>query len=319
MVYAYLYSSAYDAVLNASPFLFKLGLFILFATCLYSGWRMYKWLHNARLVENTATSSIRAAVQGYVELVGHAKVMEGSRIISASGAECVWYRYKAIQIDNRHWDWGPVLILARSILNFSNSNFSPDSYTVSDDLFLLEDETGQCVIDPDYADVIATRKKTWYDHDTDSIFGGSTVKYTEYRIDEGDALYASGLFETHGHITENNEKEALISLLEKWKRDPDQLAKFDENNDGEISMDEWETVRQAAMREIKRGQIQSEAQQLLNVLRSSRKKDEPFILSAKSETSLIKRYYLRAVVALIVFISSGSLLIWAFNLRQGIS
>ncbi len=324
----WLYSIAYDTIINTKPVSFGIGFSMLLAICLYSCWRIYKWFHNARLVENTPTSTIRAAVQGYVELVGYAKRMDGPRTISASGAECVWYRYKVVEIDagysgwhRWHWEYAIIINLIRSIFSFSNANFSPDAYTVSDDLFLLEDDTGQCVIDPDYADVIATRKKTWYARDSGLEFSngsGSVMRYTEYRIDEGDELYASGLFETHGHITPDYEKEALTNLLRQWKQDPELLAKFDANNDGEIDITEWEAVRKAAMREVKRGQLQPEKQQLLNLLRSSRKKDQPFILSAKPESSLITRYYWRAAVALFTFMGAGSALIWAFNLRQGL-
>lgn len=315
-----LYSITHDTILSVTPASFGIGACVLLALCLYSCWRVYNWIHHVRLVENTPTSTIRAAVQGYVELVGHAKRMHGPRTISASGAECVWYRYKAIEFDGGYdrlwWHWGLTIIInaIRSIFSFSNTYFSPNTYTTSDDLFLLEDETGQCIVDPDYADVIATHKKVWRNRSS----SGTLVKYIEYRIDEGDALYVSGLFETHGHTTPDYEKEALSDLLRKWKQDPVLLAKFDKNNDGDIDVEEWEAVRLAAMREVKREHIQPEKQQLLNLLRSSRKKNQPFILSGKSESSLVFRYYWRALIALTLFISSGSFLIWAINLRQGL-
>ena len=46
-------------------------------------------------MEDTPTSKIRSAAQGYVELSGHGELMEGPKIIAPLTSKyCTWYSYK---------------------------------------------------------------------------------------------------------------------------------------------------------------------------------------------------------------------------------
>ncbi|WP_455203621.1 hypothetical protein [Kaarinaea lacus] len=46
----------------------------------------FLYLKRARIIEDTPTSKIRSAAQGYVELQGRAQTMEGAPIIAIPGA-----------------------------------------------------------------------------------------------------------------------------------------------------------------------------------------------------------------------------------------
>ena len=52
-------------------------------------------LHRKRIIEDTPTSKIRSAAQGYVELVGYGQLMEGQPIVAhtLTGTICTWYDY----------------------------------------------------------------------------------------------------------------------------------------------------------------------------------------------------------------------------------
>ena len=51
-------------------------------------------LHRKRIIEDTPTSKIRSAAQGYIELIGHGQLMEGQPIIAPlTGTICTWYKY----------------------------------------------------------------------------------------------------------------------------------------------------------------------------------------------------------------------------------
>ncbi|MCW4209237.1 MAG: hypothetical protein N0E43_16860 [Candidatus Thiodiazotropha lotti] len=89
-------------------------------------------LHRARLIEDTPTSRIRSAPQGYVELIGEADMMKGEPVISPlSATQCCWWRYKVDRKDDKGWH----------AVRSEKSNA----------LFLIKDETGECILDPEGA------------------------------------------------------------------------------------------------------------------------------------------------------------------------
>ena len=86
-------------------------------------------LRRVRHIEDVPTARVRSAPQGYVELIGRAHAMDGEPIIAPlSQTPCCWYRFRVERADGKDW---------RTV----------DS-GVSDGIFLLRDETGECVVDP---------------------------------------------------------------------------------------------------------------------------------------------------------------------------
>jgi len=55
----------------------------------------FRFLFRLRLIEDTPTSLIRSAAQGYVELQGRGELLPGPPIVAPlTGLPCVWYRFK---------------------------------------------------------------------------------------------------------------------------------------------------------------------------------------------------------------------------------
>lgn len=265
--------------------------------------RMTKWWNHSRMIEDVPTSKVRSASQGYVELVGSARMMDGPVIVSPlTQKTCVWYRYK---IEEK--------VTTRDSQGRSKTYWKVVKQETSDEIFFLEDETGRCVIDPDDADVIVSNKRTWHKR---------TVmpqrRYTEELIVENEPLYAIGLFKTVANVERQKHREQVNYLLREWKRDPNQLLHlYDTNRDGELSLIEWEQARQAAERQVKRDHGNMEKLEQLSVLKRSPHKHHGFILSTTPEHELVSQYKVQALLAMFSFFVSGSFVVWMINIRLG--
>jgi hypothetical protein len=266
-------------------------------------WSLRKMALNywaARTIESVPTAKIRSAAQGYVELIGDTELMEGPVIVSPlSGKTCVWFRY---------------IIEERRTVNTKNgrrTRWVKIKEQVSDELFLLKDATGQCVIDPEGADVITDNKHQW-----NSTSAFPKRRYTEWIINQYERVYAIGLFKSITHIERQKMREQVSDLLRDWKKNtPNKLIHlYDTNRDGEVDIHEWQQVRAAAEQQIKQ---QNQDFGSLNLLTQSPHSNQQFILSTLPESDLINRYKKRALLTLFGFITAGSLLVWAINVRLG--
>src|SRR3546814_14962162 len=57
-------------------------------------WLAFSRLRESRLIQDTPTSRVRSAAQGYVEFEGFARLMPGPPIFSPlSRTRCAWWRY----------------------------------------------------------------------------------------------------------------------------------------------------------------------------------------------------------------------------------
>ncbi|MCF6204276.1 MAG: E3 ubiquitin ligase family protein [Methylococcaceae bacterium] len=296
-------ASVKEIVLQFSDVEFLVITIIASAIGLYSFYQMVKRHHISRLIENTPTSKIRSAAQGYVELNGKAKLLDGDIIISPlSTRQCVWYRYKIEEEYEYHDSKGNTVRGWRVIKS-----------ATSDDLFLIEDDTGKCIIDPDDADVVTTDKRVWYDR---SLL--RSRRYTEELITQNEPLYAIGLFKTIDRTQRLQFKRHVSELLRQWKKSPNLLLlKYDRDNNGQLSEQEWQQVRLAAEKQIQHEYGKNYQQEALNLLAMTQNKDHSFILSTLSEEKLIKRFQLHVMGYILTFFVMGSLVIWAINVRLG--
>ncbi len=259
------------------------GMAIGATVLLFAGFRR---LGRARLLENLPTSRIRSAAQGYVELTGHARWLPGPEIIAPlSGTKCCWWQYR---VEKKR---------EGKIGNDRRSQWVTVDSGASDDLFLLEDGTGQCVVDPVGATVIPDVARKWRGFHpkpmsvaaSSWLFGSGSYRYTERLVTYGRWIYAIGQFQTQIASRENNQPFAVSGLLARWKMDKRELLKrFDANQDGEIDMDEWEVARTEAIRQVRAEQVQRSVQPDLNIL-SRPRGDMPFILSTRGEEQLTGR------------------------------
>ena len=110
----------------------------------------------------------------------------------------------------------------------------------------------------------------------------------------------------------------IAQLLKQGKNDPNLLLhRFDHDRNNQLDPDEWEQARKRAERDVKREQGQREKEAALNVMTSSELANQMYIPSSEPETVLIRQYQWSAVKSLLLFFTSGTMAIWALNIRFG--
>jgi hypothetical protein len=239
------------------------------------------WMLNyrrARAVGDTPTSRIASAPQGYVELAGLARPFPGDRLISpVSRIHCVWYHY--IIEEKRGKDWRKV------------------DEAVSHDSFLIDDGTGEAVIDPDFGEVHTTRKRSWY---------VDKRRFTEWLLVPSEALYVIGEFATEGGANARLDHAADVNaLLAKWKADKAELKRrFDLDGNGEVDLKEWELARKAARREVQKQHQEIRSQPGIHMLRKPRD-GRHFLISNLDPDRLARRYGMWTSIQLGVALLSG--------------
>ncbi len=250
-------------------------LFCLTAISLASVFAWLSALNRLRAVRDTPTSKIASAAQGYVELVGSGKQFGDPPLLGKlSLLPCLWYRYKIERRD-------------------SEKNWKTEDSGESDDSFMLLDETGECVVDPEQAEISTRHRDQWRNGD---------YRYTEWKLIKGDSLYVIGQFRTQGGSTlEFDTRAELNALLAEWKNNmPALRARFDLNNDGVLGMDEWMLARQAAKREIAKTMREAQAQPDIHII--SRPSDgKLFLISNLTPEKLSRRYLFWAWAHLVIF------------------
>lgn len=257
----------------------------------------FKELKKIRFIRDTPTSKIRSAAQGYVELQGTGEMMAGMPIIApGSGLKCLWYEYMVEELSQGQ----------------DYSNWVVTQHIRSDDCFYLRDDTGVCVIDPDNAHIIPSRKSQWYSQQGWGFFGTpGRVRYTETVLDVETPLFVIGEFNTIREGDQHrDDAEDVLHLIRTWKRDYDSLLEeFDTNEDGQIDETEWEQVLLKAEREVRESRKETLNQPGLHVVAHPKKSGRPYIIAGKTEGWLLWTHWLRfsglmavTVVAAIFFL-----------------
>jgi len=293
-------------------------------------------LRRARLHENTPTSRIRSAAQGYVELEGIAGTLPGPEIISPlTRTPCVWW---SVTVERLHQDrdesyhrqsaytlsdnWGWAGLFGEMVLHKASSRIVRREQ--SDDLFVIRDQTGDCVVDIAGASVRPSVSRSWRGTSAIPDYGpeagvwfplGGRYRYTEKLIRIGDPLYVLGWFRTHREHQEFDRAAELRALLAEWKSDRTELLRrFDANGDGEIDLQEWEQVRQAAKTEVARMQVERSTAPDVNIIAAPRDR-RPFIVSTVPQARLVFRARLAAVLLLAMAAFSAGALTFVLHAR----
>lgn len=242
----------------------------------------FAWVGNqrrSRLILDTPTSRLASAAQGYVELTGRAKQAHDIPLLSKlTLLPCVWYRYI---IEHERSD---------------NKGYDIVEQGTSDDTFLLDDGSGQCFVDPDYAEIVTRHKQVWKKGD---------YRYTEYLFSPLDTLYAIGEFTTLGGANSDLDfKSDLNALLTEWKRAKTHLLeRFDLNKNGQIDPGEWELAVLAAKREVAKQHGAIRLQDGVHLLRKP-KDGRLFLLSNLPEKRLVQKYVLWGWFHLLTFVGA---------------
>ena len=126
------------------PLFWKIALTLLAPVCFVFGFR---WWRRARLIDDTPTSRIRSAAQGYVELSGRAALTSGTQLVAPlSGRPCVWWLFR----------------IERKRRSGKNTHWETVNRGLSNQPFLLTDDTGSCLVNPQGAEVHPSDKSVWY-------------------------------------------------------------------------------------------------------------------------------------------------------------
>ncbi|MEQ8426743.1 MAG: GIDE domain-containing protein [Gammaproteobacteria bacterium] len=291
--------------------LWSIGLVIVALVCFFFA---FHYLHRKRMIEDVPTSRIRSAAQGYLELIGSSELMEGQPIIAPlTGSQCTWYQFTVEEKVKRN----------------NREGWKVIRKGISDELFLIRDETGECVIDPEGAHVVVNSKDIWHGNQVTPMrkplttgrkwfgTGRNRYRYTEKRLNISEPLYAIGLFKTTGGSGARlNVNEDVRELIREWKLDSEKLLKkFDLDGDGQIDMDEWQKVRDAAYREVEENHKQQKTLPPVHLMSRTRDKRRPYILSAVPEEELTRKFHWLSMLCFSGFIMGGGSSVWLIALR----
>lgn len=249
--------------------LVSLGLMALLSFVAWAG-----NLRRSRLIKDTPTSRVVSAAQGYVELVGLGKAFSGQQLARKSnGLPCLWYKYRVERKNGDNWE----LVEEER----------------TDDTFLLDDGSGECVIDPDGAEIVTRHRNTWQQGE---------YRHTEWLLIPGDPLYAIGEFASIGGAnTELDLRKDVGELLAEWKQDRAQLlARFDHDKNGEIDPHEWEQARREAVNQVQAEHREIRLRDAIPMLRQPQD-GRLYLLSNLPEGALTRKYFLWGFFHLAVF------------------
>ena len=252
---------------------------------------LFAWLaalYRLRAIRDTPTSRIASAAQGYVELSGRGKSFTDTPLLSKNSAlSCLWYRYMIERKD-------------------AENKWHTEDSGESEDSFLLDDGSGQCVIDPCGAEIITTHKDVWHK---------DNFRYTEWKLLLLDSLYAIGQFKTiGGSSVALSTNEELKAVLTEWKQDRKTLhTRFDLNNDGTLDMQEWMLARQAAKREAGKRMNAARVQPDIHFLVQPHDQ-RLFLISNLPPDNLARRYSWWAWTHLVIFFAALGGVAWLLPL-----
>ncbi|MDE2235785.1 MAG: hypothetical protein KGK44_09580 [Gammaproteobacteria bacterium] len=300
------WDAAIRAADPASFWFWTLALCIVVAAALFAG---FLFLVRAWTVQETPLSMIRSAAQGYVKFEGHADLMPGPPIISPlTSNPCVWWQYK---IEER-------------VSTGRNNRWQTIDHGTCDDLFLICDSSGHCVVDPEKAEVIPATETVWYGDEPRPLAGPalgtfaltSRYRYVEKLIHAKEFIFALGLFHTQGGdagaMAINDE---VAQLLRQWKQNQAELLRrFDANHDGQIDDQEWEAAREAARQQVLQQEQQAAQRPPVDVL-SQPKDGRRFLISTRPESSVVKGFRLWAAACLLAFVAGGALAGYLVSIR----
>jgi hypothetical protein len=300
--------------LDSAEYWIVLSLAVIGAlAAFYYAWRSWR---RARIIEDAPTARVRSAPQGYVELEGEGRLMDGEPIIAPlTKHPCLWYRYSIERKEVYHTK------------NGTQTRWVVERQETSDNLFLLQDDTGRCVIDADGAEISTDEKLQWYGDTSwpqsapllgngSALFSGGNYRYTEWLILEGQPLYALGQFKTISPAQLYSIADITRDLLREWKNDQTLLKKrFDTNDDGRIDHEEWALARKVA-RVHAQAEFRERAREPdINIMSKPEDDHFPYLLSIYPQDQLSRRYRLHAYLALAGFFVAGSIATWLLQFR----
>jgi hypothetical protein len=299
-------------ILGLSSSDYLLSYAFLAGAMLFLVYYAYAAFKRFRFMDGTATSKIRSAAQGHVEIKGLGELMPEDTILSPfSGSRCIWYH---CTIDRKQ----------RRGKRSSWTNISDER---SHHLFRVVDDTGECIIDPDDAFVVPETDLIWYGSSIEqskrppqtrrltSTLGFGNYRFREQLIRPASEVYVLGWFRSlHNDPSEESISRQIEDLIRQWKMQPQRyLRQFDLDRNGKIQQAEWKAIRSAA-----RGEVLArirEQQREIHLMSRPLDSGQPFILSAHSEEVLVGRKKLVAYAAASCAFAIFSTLVILYSIR----
>ncbi len=291
--------------MDAQEFWFALAL-SMGATAGGAWWGLRR-LSQARHLQDTPTSKIRSAAQGYVELYGVLREADaGTLSAPLTGTPCLWWRYKIeeYQEHDKKRSWWPL------------------ESGRSEALLLLDDGSGECLIDPRGAEVRPLIRDVWLGserHPRGWVKAGwldwsgsrTRYRYTEERLQAGQPLYAIGGFRSSGGGRDGLDLVAAQgAVIREWKGDfPRLLQRFDQDGNGQLDDQEWRRVRLAAQLEAEDRQRLSSRQPVRHQM-GKPAEAQPFILANAGEDELTRSFYWQALGGLLLCLAGSLATAW---------
>lgn len=246
-------------------------------------------LQRLRMIRDTPTSKVASAAQGYIELIGQGQAFGDIPVFAKlSQTPCLWYRYTIARKTER-------------------DKWVIEERGESDESFILRDDSGSCVVDPERAEITTQHRDQWRK---------GNYRYTEWKILQHEKIYVLGEFRTQSVALEFDSKAELNALLAEWKQDMPTLHKrFDLNKDSELDMDEWLLARQAAKREVAKRLREAQAQPDLHIIGQPRD-GKLFLISNLTPEKLARRYWLWTWAHLVIFFGALIGMGWLMQLSD---
>lgn len=299
-------------ILGLSTSDYILTFAVLVGAALFLVYYAYGSFQRYRFMDGTATSKIRSAAQGHVEIKGLGEFMPEDTIVSPfSGSRCIWYH---CTIDRKH----------RHGRRSSWTNISDEC---SHHLFRVIDDTGECIIDPDDAFVVPETDLTWYGSSVErckhppktrrliASLGFGNYRFRERLIRPASEVYALGWFRSvQNQASEESIAKQVEDLIRQWKIQPERyLRKFDLDNNGKIQQGEWKAIRSAARGEVLE-RVRKQNREI-HLLSRPADRGQPFILSAQTEEVLVGHKKLTAYAAVSCAFAIFSVLVIMYSIR----
>ncbi|MEQ1657951.1 MAG: GIDE domain-containing protein [Hylemonella sp.] len=239
-------------------------------------------LRRRHAITGMPTSRIASAAQGYVELHGQGRPLDLNPLHSPlSGAACLWYRYQVEHKTNED-KWETV------------------ERAESQTSFVLDDGSGQCLVDPEGAEIVTRHCRRWSEGD---------YRYVEWTLQQRDRIYVLGNFLTR-HPSQGLEAGADVrELLAQWKTDQTGLLRrFDLDRDGQLDEREWGLARRLARGEVEKRHRELRRQPELHLVEGA--PSSLYLISNHEPDQLAQRFLWMAAGQLVVFFATLGWLAW---------
>ena len=297
-------------VTSAEPWaVWSLAGVIAFFGCLFL-WAFASYLRKVRLIEDTPTSKIRSAAQGFTELEGISRDLnpDNPLLSPLSQSACVWFDYR---------------VQHRVVNSKNQASWQTVHSGRSSQPILLEDSTGTCLLKPAKASIHSNVNHTWYGdaahpnrysfENRNGFFQSGDYRYSEDLIRANQPLYALGHFRTTRSTDGFTREKAISNIIREWKSDYSKmLERFDRNGDGTLDEKEWKLVRLAAKLEAE--DLENKLKQDADVhVMEKPSTNLPYLISTSNQekfTKKLKWYYRIALVLTLVACYTASWIIY---------